>query len=125
MKSNKLPTIITRSTAAIQNHIEKYFECHFNGLSHLTNCFSIHILQDGKGNIHQVWYDDPESISLKASYVGQRRLRGIGMWNGNLLDYGNDPVARQQSAEMWNALIPKHAPSMTVSYEATTVSPNQ
>ncbi|KAK3533835.1 hypothetical protein QTP70_032952 [Hemibagrus guttatus] len=61
--------------------------------------------KDGKGNVHQVWYDDPESISLKAAYVGQRSLRGIGMWNGNLLDYSDDPVAQQQSAEMWNALI--------------------
>ncbi|MCJ8737805.1 hypothetical protein PDJAM_G00028320 [Pangasius djambal] len=63
--------------------------------------------KDGNGNIHQVWYDDPESISLKAAYVGQQSLRGIGMWNGNLLDYSDDPVARQQSAEMWNALIRK------------------
>ncbi|XP_027016296.1 di-N-acetylchitobiase [Tachysurus fulvidraco] len=63
--------------------------------------------KDGKGNNHQVWYDDPDSISLKAVYVGQRSLRGIGMWNGNLLDYSDDPVAQQQSAEMWNALIPK------------------
>ncbi|XP_076880452.1 di-N-acetylchitobiase [Brachyhypopomus gauderio] len=62
--------------------------------------------KDNEGKIHQVWYDDPESISLKAAYVGQQSLRGIGMWNGNLLDYSDDPVAKQQSADMWNALTP-------------------
>ncbi|XP_066504350.1 di-N-acetylchitobiase [Hoplias malabaricus] len=62
--------------------------------------------KDKDGKIHQVWYDDPESISLKAAYVGEKGLRGIGMWNGNLLDYSNDPVAKQQSADMWNALVP-------------------
>lgn len=64
--------------------------------------------KDNQGNIHQVWYDDPESISLKAAYVGKHGLRGTGMWNGNLLDYSDDPIAQQQSADMWNALIPKH-----------------
>lgn len=82
----------------------------------LTNCFSINVLQDDKGNIHQVWYDDPESISLKAAYVGQQGLRGIGMWNANLLDYTDDPVAQKQSAEMWNALIQKQHTSIPVSY---------
>ncbi|TSM94613.1 Di-N-acetylchitobiase [Bagarius yarrelli] len=63
--------------------------------------------KDGTGTIHQVWYDDPESISLKAAYLGQQNLRGIGMWNGKLLDYSNDTVAQKQSAQMWNALLPK------------------
>ncbi|XP_062868883.1 di-N-acetylchitobiase [Trichomycterus rosablanca] len=62
--------------------------------------------KDGEGKIHQVWFDDPESISLKAAYVGQQGLRGVGMWNGNILDYSDDPVAKLQSAAMWNALIP-------------------
>ncbi|XP_028667375.1 di-N-acetylchitobiase [Erpetoichthys calabaricus] len=66
--------------------------------------------KDIKGNIHQVWYDDPHSISLKARYIKDRGLRGIGMWNGNLLDYSNDTVARQQSTDMWKALIPQEIP---------------
>ncbi|KAG5275595.1 hypothetical protein AALO_G00122150 [Alosa alosa] len=61
--------------------------------------------KDADGQIHQVWYDDPESISLKAAYVNKFGLRGIGMWNGNLLDYSNNPVAQQQSRDMWNALV--------------------
>ncbi|XP_030640682.1 di-N-acetylchitobiase [Chanos chanos] len=62
--------------------------------------------KDKEGRIHQVWYDDPESISLKAAYVTKHGMRGIGMWNGNLLDYSNNPVARQQTKDMWNALTP-------------------
>ncbi|KAI5101681.1 di-N-acetylchitobiase precursor, partial [Silurus meridionalis] len=61
--------------------------------------------KDSKGNIHQVWYDDPQSIIQKAAYVKQNSLRGIGMWNGNCLDYSDDPVAQEQSAEMWRVLI--------------------
>ncbi|KAJ8376412.1 hypothetical protein SKAU_G00069920 [Synaphobranchus kaupii] len=56
------------------------------------------------GQVHQVWYDDPESISLKAAYASERGLWGIGMWNGDLLDYSNNPVAQQQTKAMWNAL---------------------
>ncbi|XP_066547792.1 di-N-acetylchitobiase [Amia ocellicauda] len=62
--------------------------------------------KDDQGQIHQVWYDDPESISQKAAYVREHGLRGIGMWNGDLLDYSKDPVAQQQTRDMWNALEP-------------------
>ncbi|XP_061738995.1 di-N-acetylchitobiase-like [Nerophis ophidion] len=61
--------------------------------------------KDPKGQIHQVWYDDPESICLKTHAVQSKGLRGVGMWNANILDYSDDPVARQQSAAMWNALF--------------------
>ncbi|XP_053549283.1 di-N-acetylchitobiase [Bombina bombina] len=59
-----------------------------------------------KLGFHQVWYDDPESISLKVQYVKSRGLRGVGMWNGDHLDYSVDPVAQQQTKDMWNALRP-------------------
>ncbi|XP_027883551.1 di-N-acetylchitobiase [Xiphophorus couchianus] len=61
--------------------------------------------KDETGQSHQVWYDDPQSLSPKADYVMSKGLRGIGMWNGNILDYSDDPVARQQTALMWNALL--------------------
>ncbi|KAG8003721.1 Di-N-acetylchitobiase [Nibea albiflora] len=61
--------------------------------------------KDDKGQIHQVWYDDPQSICPKADYVKSKGLRGIGMWNGNILDYSDGPVAGQQTAAMWNALL--------------------
>uniref|UniRef100_A0A3Q3JVB9 Di-N-acetylchitobiase n=1 Tax=Monopterus albus TaxID=43700 RepID=A0A3Q3JVB9_MONAL len=61
--------------------------------------------KDQEGQIHQVWYDDPQSICSKANSVTSKGLRGIGMWNGNILDYSDEPVARQQTAMMWNALL--------------------
>lgn len=64
-------------------------------------------LQDHAGHFHQVWYDNPQSISLKAEYVSHYGLRGIGMWNANCLDYSGDAVAKQQTEEMWKALKPK------------------
>ncbi|XP_056132397.1 di-N-acetylchitobiase [Lampris incognitus] len=61
--------------------------------------------KDESGQIHQVWYDDPDSVCAKAGSVKSKGLRGIGMWNGNILDYSDDPVAQQQTAAMWNALV--------------------
>lgn len=61
--------------------------------------------QDQDGQTHQVWYDDPQSICAKANSVMDKGLRGIGMWNGNILDYSDDPVAAQQTMQMWNALF--------------------
>ncbi|XP_057570847.1 di-N-acetylchitobiase [Hippopotamus amphibius kiboko] len=63
--------------------------------------------QDQAGHFHQVWYDDPESISLKAAYVQNHGLLGIGMWHANCLDYSGDAIAKQQTAAMWKALKPK------------------
>ncbi|XP_019386726.1 PREDICTED: di-N-acetylchitobiase [Crocodylus porosus] len=62
--------------------------------------------KDALGHFHQVWYDDPWSISLKAAYAQQRGLRGIGMWNGDCLNYSRTAVAEQQTEAMWQALIP-------------------
>ncbi|XP_043855607.1 di-N-acetylchitobiase [Dromiciops gliroides] len=60
--------------------------------------------KDADGHFHQVWYDNPKSISLKAAFVRDYGLRGIGMWNGNCLDYSGDAVAKQQTEDMWRAL---------------------
>ncbi|XP_022351997.1 di-N-acetylchitobiase [Enhydra lutris kenyoni] len=63
--------------------------------------------KDSSGHFHQVWYDDPQSISLKAAYIQKHGLRGIGMWHANCLDYSGDAVAKQQTEEMWKVLKPK------------------
>uniref|UniRef100_A0A8D2ACQ6 Di-N-acetylchitobiase n=1 Tax=Sciurus vulgaris TaxID=55149 RepID=A0A8D2ACQ6_SCIVU len=63
--------------------------------------------KDPAGYFHQVWYDNPQSISLKAAYVQNCGLLGIGMWNANCLDYSKDAVAIQQTEEMWKVLKPK------------------
>ncbi|XP_067845925.1 di-N-acetylchitobiase-like [Heptranchias perlo] len=53
---------------------------------------------------HEVWYDDPQSISMKSAIVKKFGLRGVGMWNANQLNYSNDPSAIKQTEDMWNAL---------------------
>jgi len=53
---------------------------------------------------HQVWYDDPESLQWKYVWARNLRLRGIGMWNADELDYSDDPVARKHTREMWDAM---------------------
>ncbi|XP_033007580.1 di-N-acetylchitobiase-like [Lacerta agilis] len=63
--------------------------------------------RDEHGVFHQVWFDNPRSISLKAAYVKKLGLRGIGMWNADCLNYSGGSVAQEQTAAMWAALIPK------------------
>ncbi|XP_038649356.1 di-N-acetylchitobiase-like [Scyliorhinus canicula] len=53
---------------------------------------------------HEVWYDDPESISIKSSILKKLKLRGIGVWIGNFLNYSKNPEAAMQTGDMWDAL---------------------
>eukprot|EP01101_Sappina_pedata_P006978 TRINITY_DN3590_c0_g1_i1.p1 TRINITY_DN3590_c0_g1~~TRINITY_DN3590_c0_g1_i1.p1 ORF type:complete len:384 (-),score=135.90 TRINITY_DN3590_c0_g1_i1:19-1059(-) len=50
------------------------------------------------GQVHQFWYDNPNSLALKSELANLMGLRGIGMWNADSVDYDN-PV---QSSSMWN-----------------------
>ena len=54
----------------------------------------------------QVWYDDPRSLRPKYRLAAELGLRGVGIWNLDLLDYSAAaaPVARQQTRDMWDAL---------------------
>ncbi|KAL7984953.1 hypothetical protein Chor_003523 [Crotalus horridus] len=63
--------------------------------------------KDSHGGFHQVWFDDPRSISLKTAYVKKHGLRGIGMWNANCLEYSGSVETQQETEEMWDALLPK------------------
>ncbi|XP_063155936.1 di-N-acetylchitobiase-like [Candoia aspera] len=60
--------------------------------------------KDSQGAFHQVWFDNPKSISPKAAYAKAHGLRGIGMWNANCLDYSASSAAQQQTEAMWEAL---------------------
>ncbi|XP_072366442.1 di-N-acetylchitobiase-like isoform X2 [Scyliorhinus torazame] len=55
---------------------------------------------------HEVWYDDPESISLKSTIMKKLKLGGIGVWFGTDLNYSFNPTAAMQTEDMWNALCP-------------------
>ncbi|XP_078264002.1 di-N-acetylchitobiase-like isoform X1 [Rhinoraja longicauda] len=55
---------------------------------------------------HEVWYDDPESISMKATLLKRLKLGGIGMWAASYVAYNGMARTTLQTMEMWNALCP-------------------
>ncbi|XP_070565595.1 di-N-acetylchitobiase-like isoform X2 [Ptychodera flava] len=71
---------------------DKYKSPYFNYIKSSTN------------QTHQMWYDDPESLKYKYSYAKLRGLRGVGPWNGDALDYSDDPRAKKETKDMWDAL---------------------
>ena len=54
----------------------------------------------------QVWFDDPRSLELRYRLAAELGLRGVGVWNLDLLDYSETAglAAQQQTREMWAAL---------------------
>ena len=39
------------------------------------------------GSLHQVWLDDPDTLRPKFALAKSLGLRGVGVWNFDLLDY--------------------------------------
>ena len=54
--------------------------------------------------MHQVWYDDPQSLRLKYKFADHMNMRGVGMWEADSLDYTDTPEGKQERADMWGAL---------------------
>jgi len=54
--------------------------------------------------VHQVWYDDPESLGYKYRLAKGMGLRGIGMFMADFPDYFGDEAARKLAKEMWDAM---------------------
>eukprot|EP01113_Clastostelium_recurvatum_P008452 TRINITY_DN1399_c0_g1_i2.p1 TRINITY_DN1399_c0_g1~~TRINITY_DN1399_c0_g1_i2.p1 ORF type:complete len:114 (+),score=23.39 TRINITY_DN1399_c0_g1_i2:49-390(+) len=57
--------------------------------------------KDTNGDMHQVWFDNPKSIGIKADLAKHNALRGMSMW---LADYGNFLTHPGFSKEMWEAM---------------------
>ena len=58
------------------------------------------------GQIHEIWYDDVESLGKKYSHgIKDLGLRGLSFWNIDCLNYTTDPQAEKQTKEMWNAVF--------------------
>lgn len=56
------------------------------------------------GNLHQVWYDDPQSLALKYEKAVDLNIRGVGMWNAECVDYlSTSPDEIIAVKEMWDA----------------------
>lgn len=59
---------------------------------------------DAQGTVHQVWYDDPQSLSVKFAMAKSLGLGGVGVWNFDCLDTtSTDPHTQQAMAAMWAA----------------------
>lgn len=57
------------------------------------------------GSNHQVWYDDPSSLSIKYGYAKSEGLRGLAFWNVDTLNYTE--VAHrlpEPTVKMWQAI---------------------
>ncbi|KAF2071790.1 hypothetical protein CYY_006897 [Polysphondylium violaceum] len=57
---------------------------------------------DQQETIHQVWYDDEETIELKVNIAKKYSIRGISSWNADQLDY-SDKIS---SSLMWDSFKP-------------------
>lgn len=53
--------------------------------------------------MHQVWFDDKESLKLKYDMALNIGLRGVGMWEADSLDYVS-PDKHQYLHDMWDTL---------------------
>ena len=53
--------------------------------------------------MHQVRYDDPESLRLKFQMAGRLGLRGVGPYHLDALPAGRSADAHEQAAAMWRA----------------------
>ncbi|XP_022096449.1 di-N-acetylchitobiase-like isoform X2 [Acanthaster planci] len=56
------------------------------------------------GDHHQVWYDNPQSLTTRYKYAQKMKLRGVGMWNADTLDYRDNPTSKKLTKEMWDAI---------------------
>ena len=48
---------------------------------------------------HEVWIDNPKSLSLKFGYAAEAGARGVGVWSAGLLDYNKT----SEAAQFWEA----------------------
>lgn len=54
-------------------------------------------------DVYQMWYDDPESLSIKLQGAKDAGLGGVGVWNFDALAYNaTDPATAKAMQAMWN-----------------------
>ena len=57
-------------------------------------------VEEATNTSYQVWYDDPESLSIKYKIAEDMGLGGVGFWTGNYLDYSNKTMVE----DMWSVV---------------------
>ena len=59
--------------------------------------------QADDGKYHQIWYDDPRSLSIKYKYAKDMELHGLAFWEIDTL-YGGAIMSDDRITEMWTAI---------------------
>jgi len=59
--------------------------------------------ENSSGDVHQVWFDNPESLTYKYEYAKSVGLRGVGFWTADFLDYGGHGNPKNP-VYMWDAI---------------------
>lgn len=55
------------------------------------------------GDVHQVWFDNPKSLSVKYKFAKEHGLRGVGFWNTDAV-YSDGSSPKHEGDDMWNAV---------------------
>lgn len=56
------------------------------------------------GSVHQVWYDDPESLVLKYQLAKKIGMKGLAFWNVDCLEYNGSQSSKILTDAMWKAV---------------------
>jgi len=59
--------------------------------------------QHGDGTVHQIWFDNPESLAVKYGMASAAGLRGTGPYTFDDLAYSTE-LEKADAAGMWAAL---------------------
>ena len=63
-------------------------------------------IDDKDNKMHQIWYDDPDSLTMKYSHgITDLGLRGLAFWNIDCLNYTETARAERETRKMWDAIF--------------------
>ena len=62
--------------------------------------------KETSGKIHQIWYDDPDSLTRKYAHgIKDLGLRGLAFWNIDCLNYTENVQAKKETKKMWDSVF--------------------
>eukprot|EP00057_Strongylocentrotus_purpuratus_P029367 XP_011683841.1 PREDICTED: di-N-acetylchitobiase-like [Strongylocentrotus purpuratus] len=57
------------------------------------------------GQTHQIWYDDPTSLTLRFKMAKNKQLYGVSVFQADCLDYSTNQKAVIETNAMWDAFL--------------------
>ena len=85
--------------------IEKLYLQNIGGLKWDPKAASPFFTTQPDGVYHQFWFDNVESLKVKYQLALSLKLRGLGMWQADCLDYiSNDPKIMDETQQMWDTI---------------------